>query len=386
MRLLLSVIIASWMLMTATPSQAAVRIKDVTRVEGARGNQLVGLGLVVGLNRTGGRSLATQQMAIDMLRRMDVTTKIAREGLLDNVFQSTNISMVTVTAELPPFARAGAKFDVNVSVLDDAQSLRGGTLLLTPLKGADGEVYAVAQGPLSLGGVNLESQVPQSALLNHATNGRIANGAIVEKEALGTMSKDGKLRLLLEEPDYDTANEIATAINAKFVGAAKTIDMGTIEVSMSREQNRNVVAFIGDCGNLIIKPDTSAKVIINERTGTVIVGQSVRIATVAISHGNLAIRPIDPRSRTQPPLGPAASALLGIQNDNPPTAGNQAPQQQPAGTVLGTRVNVVEDNESITVSDFARALNALGTSPKELISIFQALKRAGALHAELVIM
>lgn len=385
MRLWLSLFLAVITLCAAGSAQAAVRIKDITKVEGARSNQLVGVGLVVGLNRTGGRSLATQQMAIDMLRRMDVTTKIAREGLLDNVFQSTNISMVMVTAELPPFARPGSKMDVSVSVLDDAQSLRGGTLLLTTLKGADGEVYAIAQGPLSLGGVNLESQVPQSALINHATNGRIANGAIVEKEALGTMSKDGRLRFLLEDPDFDTANEIALVINNKFIGAAKTLDMGTIEVRMNAEQNKNVVAFIGECGNLIIKPDTSAKVIINERTGTVIVGQTVKIATVAISHGNLIIRPVDPRMRAQPPLGPAASALLGVTNDPAPAAaGNQPPQANAPTT--GNRVNVVEEDESITVSDFARALNALGTSPKELISIFQALKRAGALHAELVIM
>lgn len=385
MRVVFSLLMLAVTLITASPAQAAVRIKDVTHVEGARGNQLVGLGLVVGLNRTGGRSLATQQMAIDMLRRQDVITKIAREGLLDNVFQSTNISMVSVTAELPPFARSGSKIDVSVSVLDDAQSLRGGTLLMTALKGADGEVYAVAQGAVSLGGVNLESQVPQSALINHATNGRIAGGAIVEKEALGTMSKDRKLRFLLDEPDFDTANEIATAINAKFTSAAKTLDMGTVEVAMNTEQNKNVVKFIGECGNLIIKPDTSAKVIINERTGTVIVGQNVRIATVGISHGNLVIRPVDPRTRSQSPLGPAASALLGVQNDVAAGAANQPPPA-PGAAIVGSRVNVVEDNESITVSDFARALNALGTSPKELISIFQALKRAGALHAELVIM
>lgn len=385
MRVLLGLLIICVSWMSVAQAESGVRIKDITHIEGVRENQLFGVGLVVGLNRTGGRSLSTQQMAIDMLRRMDVTTAIARQGLLDNVFLSTNISMVMVTAELPAFARAGTKLDVSVSALDDAASLKGGQLLLTQLKGADNEVYAVAQGSVSIGGVNLEAQIPQSALLHHPTSGRVVGGAIVEKEALGKLHTNHKVRLLLQEPDFDTAREIMNAINKPYPLKAKALDSATVEVEVPRELKNHIPQFISEVGLLEVHPDRTAKIIINERTGTVIVGQTVRIATIAISHGNLVIRPEEPSARRARTLGPAASAVLGLPPDN---AAGQAQQQQaaPGAFPPGTRVNVVDEHESITVSEFARALNVLGTSPKDLIAIFQALKRAGALHAELVIM
>lgn len=366
----------------AATAHADVRIKDITDVEGAHRNKLYGLGLVVGLGGTGGRSLATQQMAIDMLRKMDVTTKIARQGLLDNVFFSTNISAVMVTAELSPYSRVGSRIDVTVSVLDDAQSLQGGTLLLTPLKGADNEVYAIAQGPVSIGGYNLLAQAPQGALFNHRTVGNISNGGIVEKEALAELNQGPRLRLLLNEPDFDTAKQVAMVINQKFSGQARTIDPATIEILLSEMQQENIVEFISDCGNLEIDPDVVARVIINERTGTIIVGHQVRISTIAISHGNLVIRP-EPETPEISPLGPAASALLGIDQDPPldPNAAQAALNQQLAP---GERVNVVE--ETMTVADLARALNALGTAPRDLVAIFQALKQSGALHAQLKMM
>lgn len=359
-------------------AHAAVRIKDITAVEGAHRNKLYGLGLVVGLDGTGGRSLATQQMAIDMLRKMDVTTKIARQGLLDNVFFSTNISAVMVTAELSPYSRVGSKMDVMVSVLDDAQSLQGGTLLMTPLKGADNEVYSVAQGPVSIGGYFLTSQAPQGGLFNHKTVGTIAGGGIVEKEALGELHQGSRLRLLLDEPDFDTSRQIATVINKQFSGQARTLDPGTVEIHMTESQQESVVDFVSECGNLEVSPDTRARIIINERTGTVIVGHQVRISSVAISHGNLVIRPVEKPPEISP-LGPAASALLGIDQD-PPFDPNLNPAAVDA-LAPGERVNVVE--ETMTVADLARALNALGTAPRDLIAIFQALKRSGALHAEL---
>ena len=377
-------LIAIALVVSFAPATAdgAVRVKDITDIEGAHHNKLYGLGLVVGLNGTGGRSLATQQMAIDMLRKMDVTTTIARQQLLDNVFFSTNISAVMVTAELSPYSRVGSRLDVTVSVLDDAQSLQGGTLLLTPLKGADNDVYAIAQGPVSIGGYNLLAQAPQGALFNHRTVGLIAGGGIVEKEALAELNQGPRMRLLLNDPDFDTAKQVAMAINDKFTGQARTIDPATIEIRLSEMQQKNIVEFISECGNLEVSPDVAARVIINERTGTIIVGHQVRISTVAISHGNLVIRP-EPETPEISPLGPAASALLGIDQD-PPINPNAAQAALGQAQPRGKSVNVVE--ETMTVADLARALNALGTAPRDLIAIFQALKQSGALHAQLKMM
>ncbi|MBW3539803.1 MAG: flagellar basal body P-ring protein FlgI [Planctomycetes bacterium] len=422
----------------ASPARADVRLKDITDIEGARSNQLYGLGLVVGLNGTGARqqSLATRQLAIDMLRKLNVVTKIARQDLEDNVFQSDSIAAVMVTAELPPFAREGSRIDVVVSVIDTARSLEGGTLLLTPLQGADGEVYGVAQGPVSVGGFDL-SLLPQiGGLRNHPTVGRIARGAIVEREALGELQHDGHVRFLLHQPDYATAKLVADAINTRFdfgtptappgvppaitllrkdtngvvtrqvsthvepewpfpppkaagpLGLpdipqeiARTLDAGTIEVLIPPKYMRDVVTFISEIGELEIIPDTEARVVINERTGTIVVGQDVKISTVAIAHGNLVIRPIGPATPPQP--GPAAQALLGL----PPTP---APPPFPGGAffpgaiVEGDKLNVVR--RSFTVAELARALNSLGVLPRDLIAIFQALQESGALHAKLVIM
>src|SRR3990172_2750608 len=194
--------------------EAGVRIRDVTQVEGERGNQLRGLGLVVGLDGTGGTSLATQQMAVDMLQRLGVGSKIVTEFKTDNVFKSNNIAMVMVTAELPAFARRGSTVDVTVSAID-ADSLQGGVLLLTPLDGADGETYAVAQGSLSIGGVGASGKAA-STQQNHLTVGRIPDGAIVEREALGQIQTSGRVRLLLRSPDFATAQAIAKAIDEKF--------------------------------------------------------------------------------------------------------------------------------------------------------------------------
>ena len=213
----------------AAPCRAEVRIKDITMVDGARSNQLYGVGLVIGLNGTGAKSLATQQMAIDLLRKLEITTKLQRQTQLDNVYKSTSISMVMVTTEIPPFSRKGSRLDVVVSMFDDGTSLEGGTLLMTPLRGADGEVYAVSQGNVSIGGFRVRNNTP-GGQLNHPTNGRIPGGATVEREALGEINQGGVIRLLLRDADSSTASAISQAINVRFPEAATTVDPGTVQV------------------------------------------------------------------------------------------------------------------------------------------------------------
>lgn len=367
-----------------TNSRAEVRIKDVTSIEGARGNQLYGLGLVVGLNNTGARSLATQQQAIDMLRRMEVTTKIARQSLLDNVYKASSIAMVIVTTEIPEFARKGSRLDVVVSVADDASSLEGGTLILTPLRGADGEVYAVAQGQVSIGGFRVRG-AGNSGQLNHPTAGRIPNGAIVEREALGQIHQNGIVRLLLREPDFATASAITKAINERFAHVAATIDAGTVQLRIPLEKSRHVPEFVSEVGLLPILPDTPARVIINERTGTVIVGNHVRVSAVAIAHGNLVIKPntavIPPPGSPTPLPNPPPLVSPPKESDEGRLPLPPAPQHFEDKPQTFVRVE-----QTYTVAELARILNALGVSPRDLIAIFQALKQSGALHAELVIM
>jgi len=376
----------------AVPCRAEVRIKDITEIQGARPNQLYGLGLVVGLNGTGGRSLATQQQAIDMLRKLEVTTKLARQSLLDNVYKSTNVSMVIVTATLPPFARKGSQLDVVVNVFDDATSLEGGTLMLTPLRGADGDVYAVAQGQLSIGGFRVRQNTP-GGQLNHPTVARAQNGAIVEKEALGQIDYGGVVRLLLRSPDTSTAKSIMLVINEHFPAVARSLDPGTIQIRVPLDRRGDISNFVSEIGQYKVLPDTVARVVINERTGTVIVGHQVRISSVAIAHGNLVIKP----NVSLVPATPATTAADAPPADQPPPPPNddedevdsilkslkprRLPDAAPADPLVLHNIE-----QTFTVADLARILNALGVSPRDLIAIFQALKESGAMHADLVVM
>lgn len=369
----LVVLLGIFVIVAAPSLGQGIRVKDISTVAGARDNQLYGMGLVVGLNRTGARSLATQQIAIDMLRKLGVTSKIARQTLEDNVFTSSSISSVMVTANLPPFARKGTRLDVTVSVLDDANSLQGGTLLFTPLEGADGEVYAVAQGSVSIGGMQGFFPAPGQTQ-NHPTSGRIPSGAIVERQELGKILDNGFVRLLLHQPDYATARKIADAINKGFGCDAVTIDPSTIQVQVPWNLRSNPIRFISEVGLLEITPDSPARVVINERTGTVVVGNQVRISTVAIAHGNLVIEPATPAPAPAPAPGAApAFPLLG-----------QAAPLVPGQLPEGDKLNPV--GKTVTVAELSRALNALGVTPKDLIAIFQALRESGALHAELAVM
>src|SRR5579883_104218 len=351
------------------PAQAGARIKDITDLEGARSNQLYGFGLVVGLNGTGGRSRFTQQVAVDMMKRLCVVSKIAMLQLTDNTFMSPNISAVMVTAEIGPFSRIGGRLDVTVSVLDDATSLQGGTLLFTPLKGADGVVYAIGQGPLSVGGFLFSGQAA-SAQKNFVSVARIPGGAMVEHEARGEVMCKGRVHLLLKNPDYATARSIAAVINQWAPGHALPLDAGTVEVEVPPAFRSHAVSFLSDMGNLEVLTDTPARVVINERTGTVVAGENVKIATVAIAHGNLAI----------------------VTREAPQVSQPNAFSQGRTVVVPRTQIGVTEQSaqlyiapQTVTVADLARALNALGVSPRDLISIFQAIKQAGALQAELVI-
>ena len=357
-------------------ASADVRIKDITDLEGAQSNHLVGFGLVVGLNGTGSRQTFTQQVAVDMLQRFMVTTKITADVKGDSAFKSGNISAVMVTTELGPFARVGSRIDVTVSALDDAASLDNGTLIMTPLKGVDGVEYVMAQGSVSVGGYLFSASgggggTAASAQKNHPTVGRVANGPMVVREARGQVLCGGRLKLLLREPDYSTARAIAKKINEHFPGAAYTVDAGTVHLFVPSERASNVVSFISDIGVLEVTPDTPARVVINERTGTIVAGHNVKIATVAVTHGNLAIVTSNEPIVSQPNSFSRGKTTV-------------LPRAQLGVTEQGHSMRVIEDN--MTVGELARALNALGAAPRDLIVIFQALKRLGALHAELVFM
>lgn len=380
-RLLLVVL---FLIAGSATSRAEVRIKDITSVEGARGNHLFGVGLVVGLNNTGARSLATQQMAIDMLRKLELSTTIARQSLLDNVYKSQNISQVWVDAELPDVARKGSKLDVVVSIADDATSLEGGRLIFTPLKGADGEVYAVAAGSVSIGGVRVRGA--NNGQLNHPSVGRIQGGAYVEREVLGEINQNGIVRLLLHDPDYSTSAKISQAINERFPGAAKTVDKGVVQIRIPTTYTRRVTEFVGEVGLLSIMPDTTAKVIINERTGTVVVGHNVRVSGIGITHRNLVINP----NMSAVPRPTAGSSALPLPNPpsllSPPQAENNRFEPLPIPPSPDDSPSPLRQiDRTYTVSELARVLNALGATPQDLIAIFEGLRDAGALHAELVI-
>ncbi|MEX2285675.1 MAG: flagellar basal body P-ring protein FlgI [Planctomycetaceae bacterium] len=356
---------ASWSI-----ARADVRIKDITDVEGVRTNKLFGIGLVTGLNGTGGKSPITRQFAQNMLQRLGVRSDAEkRDAVADDAKQKTdNLSVVIVTAELPPFARTGGRIDVTVSAFDEATSLQGGQLVPTPLIGIDDHVYAMASGPVSTGGFSFKGDAA-SVQKNHPTAGRIPNGAIIEEESLATICSNGHVRLLIRNPDFETARRIAAAIDEKFPGSAKALDAGTIELRIPDELHCDTSGFLGLVGNLRVTPDFPARVVINERTGTVVVGDNVRLSRVAITHANLAVITSEFEQVSQPlPFSKGGTTTT-------------VPRTQLDVTDEKRAVQVVE--EVPTVGDLARALNALGIAPRDLSAIFQQLKQAGALQAEL---
>ncbi len=349
-------------LLIAQGSATAGRIKDIADIQGIRGNPLWGYGLVVGLNGTGDDSEVSRRAMANILRR---------SGLVLNPkdLSSKNIASVMVTAQLKPFARKGSRTDITVSTIGDASSLMGGTLLMTPLAGADGEVYAVAQGAMSVSGFSAGGK-SASATKNHVTVGRIPNGATIEREELATFAENDTITWTLRNPDFATADRMAQAINKAFPKTARAVDAGTIRVLLPGKMSpQKITATIHHIGMLNVQVDQPAVVVVNERTGTIVVGQNVTISLVAISHGSLSIVKQEKESVSQP-----------------------APFSR-AGTtekVNRTEIDVVEEGGSmqvvkgtLSVAELARALNALGLTPRDLVSIFEALKEAGALQASL---
>ena len=346
----------------------AVRIKDITDIKGVRENHLVGYGLVVGLEGTGDSddSLFTIQSLASLLEKMGVTVQP------EDIEDVENVAAVMVTTNLPPFAGLGSRIDVLVSSIGDAENLQGGTLLFTPLKGADGKVYAVAQGPVSTGGFAVSGNSGDQVQKNFPTVGRVVGGALVEKEIHSDFNEKDSLTLALHEPDFTTASRVAQAINRAFYSQlAQTDNAGSIRVSVPENYLGNTVQFVTMIESLGVTPDMVSKVVVNERTGTVVMGENVRIATVGIAHGNLSIQ-IDESQDVSQPL--------------PFSRGGRTVVTPESEIVVEEGKNPIFLVESgVSIGEVVKALNALGVSPRDLIAIFQALKAAGALQAELEI-
>ncbi|MTI10587.1 flagellar basal body P-ring protein FlgI [Curvivirga aplysinae] len=350
-------------------SQAQSRIKDIVDVEGVRDNMLVGYGLVVGLNGTGdglNSALFTKESLVGMLERLGVN---ARDGSLN----TANVAAVMVTATLPPFARQGSRIDVQVSALGDASSLLGGTLLVTPLLAADGEVYAVSQGTLAIGGFQAGGDA-ETIVKGVPTSGRIANGAIVEQEIPFALNSLTEFHLSLRNPDFTTARRISRAINA-FIGldTTRVTDPGTVMVNVPEIYQDNLVDLVTDIEQLRVEPDQIAKIIIDEQSGVIVMGENVRINTVAIAQGNLTIR----ISETAQVSQPTPFSNTGTTVEVPRT---EIEVDEGAENQLG----VV--NTGVSIQDLVNGLNSLGVGPRDMITILQAVKAAGALNADIEVM
>ncbi len=351
----------------ALPS-TGVRIKDVTTIKGVRENQLVGYGLVIGLQGTGDslrNSPFTEQSLQSMLDRMGVNVRSGNP-------RTKNVAAVVVTADLPPFVGAGSRIDVSVASLGDAQSLMGGTLVMTPLYGADGEVYAVAQGSLAVSGFTSEGE-SERLTQGVPTSGRIASGALIEREVPRAQVETDQVTMELRNPDYRTAIRIVDAINAyaeKTWGRPVAREQDLRTVSLTRPARLSSTRFIAAIGDLPIRPDTAARVVIDEKTGTVVIGQDVQISTVAVTHGNLTVRITEAPNVSQPaPFSPNGETVV--------TSDTTVDARQEGGNfayVQGANLETV-----------VRGLNRLGLKPTGIIAILQAIKSSGALQADLVV-
>lgn len=356
-------------LFAAHAAHATSRIKDIAEFEGVRDNVLVGYGLVVGLNGTGDtldNAAFTRQSLIGMLERLGVNTR-------DGTLKPKNIAAVMVTTKLPPFARQGTKIDVTVSALGDSSNLTGGTLMVTPLVGADGEVYAVSQGQVTTGAI-AASGTSASVTKNIPTTGRIANGGIVEREVAFDLSQMSVVHVTLRNPDFTTARRIAQAINAYLGGdIAHPTDPGTVRLAVPPRYRGNTVAMLTDIEQLQVQPDQLGRVVIDEHTGTIVMGENVRISTVAIAQGSLTIRITETPQVSQPaPFSTTGTTEVVNRTDIQVDEG-----QNNKLAVLKT---------GITLQELVSGLNALGISPRDLISILQAIKAAGALQADIEVM
>ena len=359
-------------LLWATPA-SAVRIKDVGSFEGVRDNQLIGYGLVVGLDRTGDQVIGGQftiQAMMSMLNKMGINLVIDPIQLL-----TRNIASVMVTAKLPPFAKPGLTVDVLVSSMANAKSLQGGTLLLTPLKAANQQVYAVAQGPVSIGGFlgGTGGAGGSTTTKNHQSAGIVPGGAIIEKDAGIDIESWETVSVLLRHPDFTTAIRTTEAIDGVFgKGSATAVNSGLVRASIPATFRGRVVEYIATIEGLDVNVDLPAKVVVNERTGTVVLGEHVRISTCAISHGNLTISVKNTLNVSQPPAPLIGST--GGQTTITPDVQTEVKEQE-------SRLMVVD--ETVTLGEVVRALNAVGVTPRDLVAILSALRAAGALQANL---
>jgi flagellar P-ring protein precursor FlgI len=345
----------------------AARIKDVTLVEGGRDNQLVGYGLVVGLAGKGDSKLSyTVQSIANSLQRFGINVP-------PNTIKSDNVAAVMVTADIPAFAKPGSRIDVTISSIGDAETIQGGVLLQTPLLGADEMVYAVAQGAIAVGGfLGGESGAGGATVQkNHPTVGAIAGGAIVEREIAAQIVRDHSVELLLLNPDYASAARMAEAINDLFPGTAIAKTPTSVNVCVPEPYRGYEVNFVASLGAIEVMPDNIARVVINERTGTIIATANVRISTVAVSHGSLTI---------------SIASSMGVSQPN------AFAERGRTAVVQGTETEVTEQrggfsivNELPTIQEVAAALNALGITTRDMMAIFQSMKKAGALQAELVL-
>jgi flagellar P-ring protein FlgI len=350
------------------PACALSRVKDLAAIEGVRQNQLVGYGIVVGLNGTGdtlNNIPFTKQSLQAMLERLGVNTRGA-------TMRTQNLAAVMVTANLPPFAAQGTRMDVTVSSLGDAKSLQGGTLLVTPLLGADGEVYALAQGSVAIAGFSAEGDAAKITR-GVPTNGRISNGANIEREIAFKLNDARSLRLSPRNPDFTTSKRIAAAIN-DFMGAdtAEPTDPATVTIQIPARYNGNMIRLITEVEQLKVEPDQTARVVVDERSGIIVMGRDVRVSTVAIAQGNLTVTITEQPQVSQPaPLSNGRTTVV-------PRTGLKV------DTGDGNKLALVK--EGVSLRELVDGLNALGVGPRDLISILQAIKTAGALQADIELM
>lgn len=351
-----------------SPLSWGARVKDIAQLDGFSEVQLVGYGLVVGLNGTGDGAQAsyTIQSTVNLLRNMGIEVPNSR-------IRTRNVAAVMVTANIQPFQKKGSKIDVTVSSLGDARSIEGGTLLMTPLQATDGEVYAMAQGALSVGGLSAQSSDKRASIRrNHILAGEIPNGALVQRAIVTPSLEKNTMRWSLSSPDFSTSVNMAEQLNATFGQPyAKAIDASTVEITLPDAEIPNMMSMIAKAENTVLTPETRAKVILNEKSGTIVAGSDVRISEIAVSHGSIQININSNESISQP----------------------NALSRGTTGSVIQDQIETEEKPldfktlpEVTNVGELATALNTLGVAPRDIISIFLALKKAGALHAELVLM
>ena len=344
-----------------------VRLKDLVEFDGVRGNDLVGYGLVVGLNGTGDglrNSPFTEEALVNLLERLGINVS-------GEQFRPNNVAAVLVTGVLPPFARAGSQIDVTVSAIGDASSLLGGTLVMTPLNAADGEIYAVAQGSIIAGGVTAEGEAA-TVTQGVPTAGGIPNGARVEREIPFDFSQMGRMRLALRDPGFTTAARIADTINSQAdMQLAQMLDAGTIEIDVPRSR-LSPARLISALENLEIAPSRKARVVVDQRSGTIVLGDDVRVSRIAISQGNLVLRIQETPVVSQPnPFAPQGETIVVPRTE-------AAIEEEP-----GTGLAVIDN--TVTLSQLVEGLNALGVTPRDMIDILKTIKAAGALHAEFIV-